>query len=358
MENKVQISVILPCYKVEIFLPTVIACLEKQTFRDFEIILVNDGGSARQLQIMRDLQAQNEKIRIIDKPNGGAASARNAGIDASLGEWLVFVDPDDEADPFYLESLYAAATMNQADITIAGYKQHYVWEKRFVEHFITNTKNIYSKQEVYEMLDDLTMGVPWNKIFKAEFLRQNHFYFPVSIPFADDRGFIDFIYIKSNPRITFVRNCGYIYKMRDAESVLSSYCATYAQSNLQLLSLTKQLLEQFTWDEDRKTKYLTHNTYLMGIGICYNNFKRNTPLTFRQQIQAIRSDILQNSEIMLATKNESRKGQYLYQKIYNTVIKTQSPLIIVIVYRCIYGFKYHFYSLHLKIKSFYLRRIN
>jgi glycosyltransferase involved in cell wall biosynthesis len=355
MKNKVQISVILPCYGVEFFLPTVIACLEKQTFRDFEIILVNDGGSARQLQIMRDLQAQNEKIRIIDKPNGGAASARNAGIDAALGEWLVFVDPDDEIEPFYLKSLYAVATINQADIVIGGFKQHYVREKRFAEHFITNTKNVYSKQEVYEMLDDLIYGLSMNKMFKAEFLRQNHFYFPVSIVYSEDREFINSIYIKSNPKITFIRNCGYVYKMRDTVSVLSKYQATYMQDQLQLLSSTKQLLEQFTWDEDRKTKYLTYYLYLMGYFICCNYFRRTTTLTFRQQMQAIRRDVLQNPEIMLATKNQNKNGCNLYLKLYNVAIKTQNSLIIAIVFRCIFGFKYHFYGLYLKMLP-YLRR--
>ena len=106
-EKSPLISVIVPVYKVE----SICACLDSllaQTYRNFELIVVNDGSPDDCWQIMQRYAAQDARVRIFNKENGGVSSARNFGLDVARGEYIGFVDSDDLVLPQYLEWLYDA----------------------------------------------------------------------------------------------------------------------------------------------------------------------------------------------------------------------------------------------------------
>ena len=90
-----KVSIIVPIYNVEPYLSSCLASCLNQTLKDIEIICVNDGSTDHSLEIVKEFQKADRRIRIIDKENGGLSSARNAGITAARGEWLVFLDSDD-----------------------------------------------------------------------------------------------------------------------------------------------------------------------------------------------------------------------------------------------------------------------
>lgn len=98
-----EISVIVPVYKVERFLPACIDSLLAQTFADFELILVDD-GSPDGCPVLCDAAAEKDnRVRVLHKANGGVSTARNAGLDMARGKWIAFVDSDDSVQPDYLE---------------------------------------------------------------------------------------------------------------------------------------------------------------------------------------------------------------------------------------------------------------
>ena len=113
MDNKGLISVIVPVYNVEKYLAKCIDSLLAQTFSDFEILLVNDGSPDASGQICDALAKSDDRIRVIHKENGGAASARNSGLDAAKGDYIAFVDGDDLIHPQYLECLLALIQKNR-----------------------------------------------------------------------------------------------------------------------------------------------------------------------------------------------------------------------------------------------------
>lgn len=89
------ISVIVPVYNADAFLDKCVGSVLGQSYRNFELILVNDGSRDTSLEICRRYEAADNRVKVIDKPNGGVSSARNAGLDAARGEWVVFCDADD-----------------------------------------------------------------------------------------------------------------------------------------------------------------------------------------------------------------------------------------------------------------------
>ena len=107
-EKSPLISVIVPVYKVEKYLPACLDSLLAQTYRNFELIVVNDGSPDNCWQIMQRYAAQDARVRIFNKENGGVSSARNFGLDVARGEYIGFVDSDDFVLPQYLEWLYDA----------------------------------------------------------------------------------------------------------------------------------------------------------------------------------------------------------------------------------------------------------
>lgn len=115
------ISVIVPVYNVERYLPACLDSLLVQTHSDFEIILVNDGSNDGSSEIIEDYVAENpERIRSFAKPNGGLADARNYGIDRANGHYLAFVDGDDMVTPDMLARTYERALSCEADLVVCG----------------------------------------------------------------------------------------------------------------------------------------------------------------------------------------------------------------------------------------------
>ncbi len=113
--NDPLVSIVMPAFDVEGFLDQCMETVVAQTMPDFEAILVNDGSNDGTLARCREWEARDPRIRVVDKPNGGVSSARNAGMDVARGTWLAFVDPDDWLEPTYLERLLAEVARTGAD---------------------------------------------------------------------------------------------------------------------------------------------------------------------------------------------------------------------------------------------------
>lgn len=120
MERIPKISVIVPIYRVEEYLPKCLDSLLKQTFRDLEVILVDDGSPDRCGEICDEYREKDSRIRVIHKENGGLSSARNAGLDIAAGKYVAFVDSDDTVTPDCYEKLFRCAEKYDADLVCGG----------------------------------------------------------------------------------------------------------------------------------------------------------------------------------------------------------------------------------------------
>ena len=120
MENLPLISVIVPVYKVEAYLDKCISSIVGQTYRNLEIILVDDGSPDNCGAICDAWAEQDSRIKVIHKENGGLSDARNAGMSAATGELLGFVDSDDHISPEMYQLLYERMIADNSDISACG----------------------------------------------------------------------------------------------------------------------------------------------------------------------------------------------------------------------------------------------
>ncbi|MDR2956728.1 MAG: glycosyltransferase, partial [Coriobacteriales bacterium] len=118
MQNSCQISIIIPAFNAEEYIEQCLDSIINQTFKDIEIIVVDDGSTDSTEKIVRRYMATDTRIRIVKQPNMHAGIARNAGKRIAIGKYLLFLDADDFYELDMLEKMYLSAEEHQTDITI------------------------------------------------------------------------------------------------------------------------------------------------------------------------------------------------------------------------------------------------
>lgn len=166
-----KISVIIPVYNAEKYLEKCILSVINQTYKDWELILVNDGSSDRSLEICNKFAGKDDRIYVLNQENMGPGEARNKGIEAITGEYVVFIDSDDYIDKDYFRLLVPKAKDNDI-VFIDAYQVSTDGKKIYTEKMSKFTQ--WSKEEIIR--GQLTGKIPWagwRKAVKAELLKKN-----------------------------------------------------------------------------------------------------------------------------------------------------------------------------------------
>ena len=144
------ISVIVPVYKVEAYLPRCIRSLLRQSYKHLEILLIDDGSPDRCGEICDEYAEKDKRINVIHKENGGLPSARNAGLEIAKGEYVAFIDSDDMIESNYLELLYASNRQENSDISFCKFSRFDgVNTFEFKENFPLNPIVVDSQNEAF-----------------------------------------------------------------------------------------------------------------------------------------------------------------------------------------------------------------
>lgn len=142
-----KITVIVPVYNVEKYLKKCLESIRNQTYRDLEIICINDGSRDHSLEICKEVAEKDRRIIILDQENKGLAAVRNRGIKEAVGNYLAFVDSDDFIDDDYIEKLYNCLIQNSADISVANVKYENVEQERYLLTDEFKTKKLLNRKE-------------------------------------------------------------------------------------------------------------------------------------------------------------------------------------------------------------------
>ncbi len=163
-----KISVIIPIYNVEKYLPQCLDSIINQTYTNLEIILVNDGSTDSSPKICDEYAAKDPRIKVIHKKNGGLSDARNAGYQEVTGDYLAFVDSDDMVALDLYNNLLETAVFYNADIVECGFVK-FIDEKDLQKLSSQNTADEFGTEEALELLmKEELKQVVWNKIYKKE----------------------------------------------------------------------------------------------------------------------------------------------------------------------------------------------
>lgn len=217
-EEKKQplVSIIVPVFRVEKELPRCMESLLNQTERNIEIILVDDGSDDDCPALCDSYAAQDERVQVVHKPNGGLSDARNAGMAVMQGKWCLFVDSDDYIDVDACERfLNAAHNVKCADIVVGECEEHHGDTSVFQRHTNLNEKKLYSAFKYMKLaIKRSEFFMPaWLNLYRTDWLNKNGFKFVKDL-LHEDLEWTPRVFL-AGPRVVYMKCTFYHYVIRD-----------------------------------------------------------------------------------------------------------------------------------------------
>ena len=222
------ISVIVPVYRAEKYLEECVRSILAQTYRDFELLLVEDGSPDRCGEICDRLAEQDRRITVIHKKNEGVSIARNTGIDRARGAYLPFVDSDDTLDEGFLEAALSDLERSGTDLYISGLWME-TWENGKIvstQRYASSDTKTYSVRQLLEQRDldypQICICGPCCKLYKKSMVDAHQIWFPAEISSGEDTCFVMDVLAHCNS-VYFSGDCFYHYRRGNEESLFSRF---------------------------------------------------------------------------------------------------------------------------------------
>lgn len=182
------VSVIVPVYNAEAYLPRCLDSIRNQTWPDLEVWLVNDGSADGSLALCREAAAADGRFHVLDKPNSGVSDSRNAGLEEAAGKYLQFVDSDDYLSPNATETLVHTAESTGADLIVAHFYRDF--EDRQVHQGHIRDRRVMTRTEYAgEMMkapSNFYYGVLWNKLYHRNIVEAHQLRFQRELSWCED----------------------------------------------------------------------------------------------------------------------------------------------------------------------------
>lgn len=208
-----KLSIIVPIYNSQDYLSTAVDSLVNQTYKNIEIVCVNDGSKDDSLEMLNKYKEKDNRVVVVDKPNGGVSSARNEGIKASTGEYITFIDSDDYIDLDAYENCMNRVMEQNADILAFGFK----FEPSQTDGTNVSDK-VYDKWECIEN-EFSDNGTVWNKIFRRSIVVNNDLWFDENVKYGEDDLFIKVVAPHANTIVGYAKPYyHYVYRETSAEN--------------------------------------------------------------------------------------------------------------------------------------------
>ena len=259
------ISVIIPIYNVEEYLSDCLESVLNQTYKNLEIILINDGSQDESGNICNQFQIRDSRIKVLHNKNGGLSDARNHGLKIASGEFIIFIDSDDFVDIKYIEYLYSALKKENADMAICNYIRFNSKEEIINDNKDSSLK-IYDSRECFLKYFDInyqsSIVVAWGKLYKKEYWHDIEF--PVGKLHEDE--FTTYKLIFKAEKIVYVDKKLYFYR----ENPKSITGDKYNIKHLDAIEAFENYIEFF---RNKKDDELEENIMLYYFYFLRNNIK-------------------------------------------------------------------------------------
>lgn len=203
------ISVIIPVYGVENYISECLESVMKQTYKNLEIIVINDGTKDNSANIAKEYSKIDSRISVYDYPNGGISVARNRGIMHSKGDYIAFLDSDDCVDECMYEKLLQAAITYDADYVKCGFLEFHINKLKGKKFILSNS---VIRNNDCNLLKFYFKGILWTTVWNALYSRDlaSKVVFPVNVVYEDN--YTSGMYLALCKKIVTLNYCGYFYR--------------------------------------------------------------------------------------------------------------------------------------------------
>ncbi len=295
--GEVKISIVIPIFNVEKYIEECIRSAMRQTFKDIEIICVNDGSTDGSLEILNKLAAEDDRLKIISKPNSGYGHSINVGMDAAIGKYFAILESDDYIENDMYERLYATIEKHNVDFVKSNF--FYLYGKGKSKTVIKS--NVFDSDSNYDKVLNpsqqniltLTKTTTWTGLYNLAFLRKNgirHNETPGAS--YQDTGFCFDVYAKAKSCV-FIKDAFYYYRQDNAAASMRSKGKVYAITK-EYAYIKKNLIEAGLF-EQLKGAY-TYRKFDAYFNFNYNRIAAEFKKEFLQVIVDEFSEAIKNGE--------------------------------------------------------------
>lgn len=267
--KKSLISIIVPVYNSKAHLECCVTSILNQSYKQFELLLIDDGSSDGSSGLCDELSQKSEKIRVIHKENGGVSSARNAGLDMASGDYIVFVDSDDVISNNYVETFIESS--HKGDLILGMIEDVYFDDTGSI--IKRHTRNVDAPDcgiladEYYKLLE--LLRVPVVKLYKRDIIEANHIRFDENLSVAEDQVF-NFAYYKHIKTYSLEPRSVYkYYHQYNSSSLSSTKTKKTFESELYKLRVEYDFIKDYS-PKNADLVYVYHMISMLNI---YSNLK-------------------------------------------------------------------------------------
>ena len=325
------ISVIVPFYNAEQHIAHCIESILSQTFKYFELVLVNDGSIDNSAKICYQYSQNDSRINYLEKENGGPGSARNLGIKEAKGEYVYFVDGDDWIEEDLLEVCWNVLKSERPDIIIFGYVVDHVNKegKTISSNEFNQNKIIFEKKKNNIEISNTTIQILklcCNKVFRKDFIEKNNLNYNEEISLSEDVifNFQSFLY---TDKLIFINKALYHYVNRETISLSKKFNKNSFEIHLKTHKVFSDFLNLWCVNEKNINAVLAMNLI--------KNIKNTINAMFSYKNDLLINDKIKYIKMMVST-NETRKFIDFYtpddykSKIYKHLIKYKLSKVIAL----------------------------
>lgn len=329
-------SVIVPIYKVEKYLSQCIESILNQSYKDFELILVDDGSPDGCSSICDEYKTRDNRVKVVHKKNGGLVSARKAGLKIAQGEYICFVDGDDFVSHDMLETYGKEFCIHKVDVICTGYTSYYN-ENTVTEIYQPGSSKIYGKSELQKEIYVKMLSkepfysfyiIPtvWSKCFKRSIAETVYESVPDDITLGEDVAVTYPILLEANS-ISILNYTGYMYR-QNMNSMTHTYDKNLLKRIHNLIAYLKLIEKKTGWESSNQINeyavYLLflakNNEFSFNNGDSYKAKKKNMnrylcDSTFQEALHKVKLTGMRNKFIMFCFKSRWTLPLYLWDKI-------------------------------------------
>lgn len=269
---------IIPVYNVENYIELCLSTVLKQSYKNLEVIIIDDGSSDQSGHSCEDLLLRDSRVKVIHQINKGAACAKNIGLDSVTGDYVAFIDSDDMVSDNWLETMVFALENNKAEISECCFDKVFITRTERMSVFSHGTQCFLAEEYLIFYLSDWTCSLFWNKIYKSEIIQNIRFH--TERRCIDDE-FFTYKVLSKAKRLVRINEVLYHYRQRLSGAVFSENHQRQITNDA-----LDVLIERFHWIKQYYPKlsfvYYSHDIAIMNYFAHTFNFSEDTVKKFKR----------------------------------------------------------------------------
>lgn len=322
-----KVSIIVPVYNAEKVLHYCVDSILNQTYKDFELILVNDGSTDNSGEICDKYSLENDNVVVIHTENGGVSKARNTGIKNAIGDYICFIDSDDYVSDTFLEEL-VNKTRDGYNFVLTSYHwvNNYEYNSFKTVSYNSTDYSIVNKNDLMDLGNLVLLSQPWNKLFKNSIIIENNIRMPEDISLGEDTVFV-YRYLSCiiSEEFAVINKPLYFYYSNNEQSLLNKYRDDLFEVNKKL---NKYLYEEVKkWDfSEKQIKSFYNGCYYRMENVLFNTFRKENSRSNKEKIK-YNSKVIKSDEFQYWVKRNTNRINPVFKFSYK--IKSYYPIYLL-----------------------------